>query len=145
LSSPGRNGLQGFPTNVSQLVGPGGTITTVWLYLLQTLWIRSGTAQGGTSAPTGSGQDFYGPVSAIPSGWLLCNGAEINRIEYAALFSVIGTVWGAGDGSTTFNLPPMENRLSIGANPLVFGSRGGAIPTTGGTIGYGVVNKIIKF
>lgn len=38
-------------------------------------------------------------------GWLLCNGAEVNRITYKDLFNVIGTTWGAGNGTTTFNLP----------------------------------------
>ncbi len=108
------------------------------------MWIRSGTAQGGTSAPTGSGQSFYGPVSAIPAGWLLCDGSELNRIDYAALFSVIGTYWGAGNGSTTFNIPNFQNRVLVGANPIAFASRGGAIPTTGGTIGYAAINFIIK-
>lgn len=40
-----------------------------------------------------------------PAGYLLCNGAAISRTTYAALFSVIGTTYGAGDGSTTFNIP----------------------------------------
>lgn len=43
--------------------------------------------------------------TAIPSGWLECDGSEVSRTEYAALFAKIGTTNGAGDGSTTFNLP----------------------------------------
>ena len=109
------------------------------------LWRRTGTSQGGTSAPTGGGTPFYGPVSAIPSGWLLCDGSAISRIDFAALFSVIGTYWGIGDGSTTFNIPNFNNRVLIGAGTLPFASRGGAIPVTGGTIGYAAVNYIIKF
>ena len=52
---------------------------------------------------TGIVSRFAGSV--IPSGWLLCNGAPVSRTTYSALFAVIGTTYGAGDGSTTFNLP----------------------------------------
>lgn len=44
-------------------------------------------------------------VATAPKGWLDCNGAAISRLGYAALFAVIGTTHGVGDGSTTFNLP----------------------------------------
>ncbi len=145
MSNPG-NQLQGFPQNSSAVVNPdtGYTWTVTWLRWAMSMWIRSGTAQGGTSAPTGSGQSFYGPVSAIPAGWLLCDGSELNRIDFAALFSVIGTYWGAGNGSTTFNIPNFQNRVLVGAIPIAFASRGGAIPTTGGTIGYAAICWIIK-
>jgi microcystin-dependent protein len=43
-----------------------------------------------------------------PAGWLLCNGSTVSRTQYASLFSVIGTASGAGDGSTTFNLPDLR-------------------------------------
>lgn len=50
-----------------------------------------------------------------PTGWLLCNGAAVSRTDYAALFDVIGTTYGAGDGSTTFNLPDLRGRVPVGA------------------------------
>lgn len=50
--------------------------------------------------------------SAAPTGWLLCDGSAVSRVTYAALFVVISTTYGAGDGSTTFNIP---NLLSAGA------------------------------
>lgn len=53
--------------------------------------------------PAGSLIHFAG--TNIPEGYLLCNGAAISRTTYAKLFSVIGTIYGAGDGATTFNLP----------------------------------------
>src|SRR5258708_23166136 len=59
--------------------------------------IGSMIAFGGTSAPSG--------------GWLICNGAAVSRVTYAALFTAIGTAYGNGDGSTTFNLPDMPGRL----------------------------------
>lgn len=50
----------------------------------------------------------------LPPGCLLCNGAAVSRTTYAALFSAIGTIYGAGDGSTTFNLPNLEERFIQG-------------------------------
>lgn len=52
--------------------------------------------------------------TVVPSGWLVCNGTEVSRTTYALLFSVIGTTYGAGDGSTTFNLPNLQDRFLYG-------------------------------
>lgn len=54
-------------------------------------------------------------LKSIP-GYLLCNGAEVSRTTYAALFAVIGTTFGTGDQSTTFNLPDFRDRVLWGAN-----------------------------
>ena len=51
----------------------------------------------------------YAGTSA-PSGWLLCDGSAISRTTYSALFSAIGTTYGVGDGSSTFNLPNFQGR-----------------------------------
>ena len=53
--------------------------------------------------------------NTIPAGWLLCDGSAVSRTDYAKLFSAIGTTWGAGDGSTTFNLPNTIGRFAEGA------------------------------
>jgi microcystin-dependent protein len=53
--------------------------------------------------PSGTVFSFAG--SSAPTGWLLCNGAAVSRTTYAGLFAVIGTTFGSGDGSTTFNVP----------------------------------------
>jgi microcystin-dependent protein len=53
--------------------------------------------------------------SAVPNGWLYCNGSAVNRATYAALFGVIDTTYGVGDGSTTFNLPDLRGRTVIGS------------------------------
>lgn len=50
----------------------------------------------------------------VPSGWLICNGANVSRTDYAALFAAIGTIYGAGNGSTTFGLPNMDGRFLEG-------------------------------
>ena len=69
-------------------------------------------AGGSGGAPTGSLAAFAG--TTVPSGWLLCNGANVSRTTYSKLFAVIGTTWGAGDGSTTFTLPNCEGRFLEG-------------------------------
>lgn len=53
--------------------------------------------------------------STAPTGWLLCHGQAISRTDYATLFAAIGTTWGAGNGSTTFNVPDLRGRAPIGA------------------------------
>jgi microcystin-dependent protein len=58
------------------------------------------------------------PTGTAPTGFLLCAGTAVSRSTYAALFAIIGTVYGAGDGSTTFNLPNFTNRSPIGAGSL---------------------------
>lgn len=62
----------------------------------------SGFLSGGGGIPVGMQASF---PAEIPAGWLPCNGAAVSRTDYAALFNVIGESYGAGDGSTTFNLP----------------------------------------
>src|SRR5580765_705695 len=62
--------------------------------------------------PIGSVLDFAG--AQAPQGWLICDGRSISRTTYSDLFAVIGTVWGAGDGSTTFSLPNPNGRSSVG-------------------------------
>jgi microcystin-dependent protein len=65
-----------------------------------------------TNTPSGTVVMFAG--SAAPTDWLLCDGAAVSRTTYAALFSAIGTTWGAGNGSTTFNLPDMRGAAPAG-------------------------------
>ncbi len=62
--------------------------------------------------PVGAVFSFAG--STVPEGYLLCNGAQISRSTYSALFSAIGTAHGNGDGSTTFNLPDYRGRFLRG-------------------------------
>ncbi len=59
--------------------------------------------------------DLWGGLpGAVPEGWGLCNGAPVSRATYADLFAVIGTLHGAGDGTTTFNLPNIGKRVVAG-------------------------------
>ncbi len=52
--------------------------------------------------------------TVIPNGWLACSGQEVSRVTYAMLFSVIGTAFGAGNGTTTFNVPNLQDRFIYG-------------------------------
>jgi microcystin-dependent protein len=54
--------------------------------------------------------------STIPTGWLLCDGSAVNRTTYADLFALIGTTYGAGDTTTTFNLPDLKGKIPVGYN-----------------------------
>jgi microcystin-dependent protein len=64
------------------------------------------TGPAGSSAPAGSVIAYSG--SGTPSGYLLCDGSAVSRSTYSSLFSAIGTTWGSGNGSTTFNLPNLN-------------------------------------
>lgn len=71
---------------------------------------------GGASSPAGTVAGFAG--SAAPVGWLLCAGQAISRTTYSVLFTAIGTTYGAGDGSTTFNLPDLRGRVVAGKDNM---------------------------
>jgi microcystin-dependent protein len=64
-------------------------------------------------SPVGTVMSFGG--ATIPLGWLLCDGSAVVRATHAELFAIIGTSFGAGDGSTTFNVPDMRGRFILGA------------------------------
>jgi microcystin-dependent protein len=68
-------------------------------------------------------------ASDAPANWLICDGAAVSRSTYASLFNAIGTTYGSGDGSTTFNLPDLRGRIPVGKNGGSFGTLG----ATGGT------------
>lgn len=70
--------------------------------------------KSGDTLPIGSISAYSG--EEIPSNWLKCNGQAISRTTYADLFSVIGTTYGSGDASTTFNVPNISERVIVGNN-----------------------------
>ena len=95
-----------------------------------TAWVRN------LVTPTGT--IIIWSATNPPAGYLICDGAAISRTTYAALFQVIGTTWGAGDGNTTFNIPNFVDRIPQGR-----GSRGGVgsylaerLPNISGTTGF---------
>lgn len=86
----------------------------------------------GLSLPAGSVIAFAGNPSSAPSGFLLCNGAKVSRTTYSALFSAIGTLYGAGDGSTTFTLPNMTDKFIHGSGTAGTVKEAGLPNITGG-------------
>jgi microcystin-dependent protein len=66
-------------------------------------------ADVGTFLNAGAIQDFA--MNTAPSGWLVCDGTAYSRTTYAPLFTAIGTTWGVGDGSTTFNVPDFRGTV----------------------------------
>lgn len=63
------------------------------------------------SVPVGTIFDYAG--SSLPTGWLACDGSAVSRTTYSALFAAISTTWGAGNGTTTFNVPDLRGRTTI--------------------------------
>ena len=87
---------------------------------LHQLRVHDGTTPGGhvigdtagSGVPIGTIIPFAG--NSIPQGYLLCDGSAISRTNYASLFAVIGTIYGAGDGNTTFKLPNLLDKTIRG-------------------------------
>ena len=122
------NALQAIATNNSGASAPSTTFANQWwydtsadiLYIrneANTAWIKVGdlNQSGGTFSaqiPAGMVQAYAG--SAAPTGWLKCNGAAVSRTTYATLFAAIGTTYGSGDGSSTFNVPDLRGEFVRG-------------------------------
>lgn len=94
----------GIKNTVTGVTGSNATLT---------ITKGDGTTSTINLIPAGTMQMFAG--NTIPAGWLLCDGSAISRTGYAKLFSAIGTIYGAGDGSTTFALPNLIDRVIQGA------------------------------
>jgi len=83
-----------------------------------------------TVMPSGMIMPFAG--TSAPTSWLACNGAAISRSTYATLYNAIGTTWGTGDGSTTFNVPDLRGVFLRGTGTNATGSSSGAVgPSVG--------------
>lgn len=92
-----------------------------------------GVSQGNNSLPAGVVLPYA--ATTAPSGYLVCQGQAISRTTYSALYASIGTTYGAGDGSTTFNIPDMRNNVIAGYNTgqpefSSMGKKGGEITHT---------------
>lgn len=70
-----------------------------------------------SAIPTATVLPYVGNFNTVPTGFLLCSGAAISRTTYATLFSRIGTRYGAGNGTTTFNIPDFRDSIPYGSNP----------------------------
>ena len=69
-----------------------------------------------TMLSIGSINIWPGENSTIPNNFLLCDGRSLNRSDYSELFNIIGTTYGIGNGSDTFNLPNLQDRVAIGSS-----------------------------
>ena len=76
----------------------------------------SGQKGGAGSTPVGQILAWSGSASSLPTGYLLCNGSAVSRSTYSALFAIVGTTHGNGNGSTTFNLPDLTDKFIVGAD-----------------------------
>jgi len=105
---------------------------------------RLGTGSGGAglkvlyddqtykdAEPVGTGKLWF--TNTPPSGYLICDGTAISRTTYAALFAIIGSIWGNGDGSTTFNLPDLRQKFPMGK---AASGTGATLAGTGGAIDH---------
>lgn len=107
--------------NLYKCIQANGASSTVVAPTDSTYWSQIPTyADVVDPVPTGVVLPFGG--STVPEGFLLCNGAAISRTTYAKLFAAIGTLYGAGDGATTFNLPDMRDRFAEGAGTYSVGT-----------------------
>jgi len=104
-------------TGNTQPVGPGDAVTN-----------SSGSSVSGL--PSGSMVSYGG--TTLPSGWLECDGAAVSRTTFSGLFTAVGISWGAGDGSTTFNLPSLARRTLVGRGGTGTGTLGNAVGNVGG-------------
>lgn len=110
------------------------------------LALLQGTGDGGGEepppvvqfVPSGAIMQFAG--ASVPAGWLLCNGEPVSRTTYANLFAAIGTAYGVGNNTTTFNLPNLKGKIPVGMDVAV--PIFNALNNTGGTTGVtlGVAN-----
>lgn len=119
--------------NLTETIDGGSTLAisageSLLLYCNGTAWVSVGRSG---SVPSGS-MTGYGGTTA-PAGWLLCDGSAISRTTYASLFTAIGTTFGVGDGSSTFNIPDLRGRVIAGQDDM-----GGSAASRLTTAGSGV-------
>ena len=93
-------------------------------------WVTAPTSD---SVPTGVLNPYAGATA--PAGWLLCFGQAISRTTYSTLFTAIGTTYGVGDGSTTFNLPDMRGQGTAGLDNMGGTSRDRVVDTDADVLG----------
>jgi microcystin-dependent protein len=135
--STGATGPQG-PTGPSGVISVTSPVTNTGTSTSAEIGIDTASL---ISIINSSGSGGFVPVGAIlpfgsltaPTGWVSCNGQAVNRTgTYAALFAVIGTTYGAGNTTTTFNLPNLKTKVPVGYDSTVtafntLGNAGGAV------------------
>lgn len=117
--SGGTPAVTSYDVNFDAAPGIDGGVDAAWL--------------ASTAVPIGVWLPYGGTTDPAGGAWLLCDGRAVSRTTYAALFGVIGTVYGAGDGSSTFNLPRPAGRAIVGAGTGGQNGAAGSGVNTGGT------------
>jgi microcystin-dependent protein len=84
--------------------------------------------------------------ASVPSGFLECDGTAVSRSTYSALFAIVGTTYGVGDGSTTFNVPDLADNVPVGkSNNKALASTGGANTVAAtGNVGGSTANATLS-
>src|SRR6056300_1607257 len=84
--------------------------------------------------------------ASVPSGFLECDGSAVSRTTYATLFGIVGTTYGTGDGSTTFNVPDLQDNVAVGkSNNKALATTGGANTVTKtGNVGGSTANATLS-
>ena len=107
-------------SNTWGTTGIAPTKNTIYLELTnQTVYAYNGTTLisvgggGGADLPIATIEVYAGSSTDVPDGYLLCDGSAVSRTTYKELFQVIGTTYGTGDGSTTFNLPNIKGKVVV--------------------------------
>ena len=122
------NGLADGIIQVQTALGPGTDLVGALDNLSERLAVQM-PADGRVIPP---GTIVMTGRSTAPAGWLVCNGAEVDRTLYAGLFAAIGLTFGSGNGTTTFNLPDMRGRVAAGVGTGTGGGASGTGAPTGG-------------
>ena len=78
--------------------------------------VNTGISNAATAAANAAPSGMIAPfaMSSAPTGWLVCDGSAVSRTTYASLFTALGTTWGSGNGSSTFNLPDLRGAFLRG-------------------------------
>lgn len=106
------NGSTGYSGPIGALTVPVGSITATGTPS-STTYLR-GDSTWATVAGSPAGEIMFYAANSAPTGYLKANGAAVSRTTYATLFTAIGTTFGTGDGSTTFNVPDMRGYFARG-------------------------------
>jgi len=117
-----------FPITVSttassgtSVIIPQGYSSVLFSDGTNVIWADQGNLIANSSQEIPPGAIMSFGMIAVPFGWIACNGAAVSRTAYAGLFAAIGTVWGTGDGSTTFNVPNFLGSFLRGWNGTASG------------------------
>lgn len=100
--------------NLKVQIEQGSSATSYIKFVTPTINVDGKNIANFESAPVGAILPYGG--STAPQDWLICDGRAISRTTYAELFAIIGTSYGSGDGSTTFNLPNLKGKVPVGLN-----------------------------